>query len=145
LNVDKDVILFRDQFQLTDPPQHMSPVLFPKGFTRDYLDGKIDEKDLRKRIQTSYHYLTRSNECLVIEGTGHVGVGSIVNINNAEVAALLDTVVIIVASGGLGSSFDAMTLNKIACDNLSVPVAGVILNRVLPEKRNMIIKYMTKA
>ncbi len=145
LNVDKDVVLFRNQFHLDNPAQIMSPVLFPKGFTRDYLDHKVDERQLAENIQQSYQELLRLNECLLVEGTGHVGVGSIINLNNAKVAALLNIKVIIVASGGLGSSFDAMSLNKIACDQLNVSVAGVILNRVLPEKREMIIKYMSKA
>ena len=28
----------------------MSPIIFPKGFTRDYLDGKIDEHQMKEKI-----------------------------------------------------------------------------------------------
>ncbi len=51
----------------------------------------------------------------------------------------------LVASGGLGSSFDELALNYVQCEKYGVPVAGVILNRVLEEKREMIVRYMEKA
>ncbi len=145
LKVDKDVVLFKDTFGIKDAYSDMSPVLFPRGFTRDYLDGKISHENLAQRIEKSYQTLSKSNQYLVVEGTGHVGVGSIANLNNAKAAALLKTPIIIIASGGLGSSFDALSLNKVLCDKYNVPVAGVILNRVLPEKKEMIQNYMELA
>ena len=81
----------------------------------------------------------------VVEGTGHTGVGSIVELNNAQVASLLKTPLVLIASGGLGSSFDELSLNYTQCEKYGVPVAGVILNRVLDNKREMITHYMTVA
>ena len=78
-------------------------------------------------------------------GTGHVGVGSIVTLDNARVAALLGLDVVIISKGGLGSAFDELALNKTVCDQVGVKIAGVILNRVLPEKREMVDTYITKA
>lgn len=143
--VDKDVVLFKTHFKLPDPYVEMSPVLFPRGFTRDYLDGKVDHADLVKKIHNSHQALISRNQMTVIEGTGHTGVGSIVDLNNAQVAALLKRPVLIVASGGLGSSFDELTLNYIQCEKYGVRVAGVILNRVIEEKREMILDYIPKA
>jgi len=40
IHVDKDVVLFKSFFKLDGSYEEMSPVLFPRGFTRDYLDGK---------------------------------------------------------------------------------------------------------
>lgn len=145
LHVDKDVLLFKSTFQLQDPYEEMSPVLFPRGFTRDYLDGKVDHAHLVEKIVHSYQKITARNAMTVIEGTGHTGVGSIVDLNNAQVAALLKCPVILVASGGLGSSFDELTLNYTQCEKYGVKVAGVILNRVLEEKREMILNYIPKA
>jgi phosphate acetyltransferase len=144
-HVDKDVLLFKSHFQLNDPYEEMSPVLFPRGFTRDYLDGKVDHKDLTEKILKCFHAIQKRNRITVIEGTGHTGVGSIVDLNNAQVAALLKVPVILIASGGLGSSFDELMLNYTACERYGVKVAGVILNRVLEEKREMILEYIPKA
>jgi dethiobiotin synthetase len=145
VHVDKDVLLFKSYFKLKDPDEEMSPVLFPRGFTRDYLDGKVDHQDLVGKIQHAYRSITQRHKMTVIEGTGHTGVGSIVDLNNAQVAAQLKCPLILVASGGLGSSFDELSLNYAQCEKYKVPVAGVILNRVLDEKREMILEYIPKA
>ncbi|MDX8431555.1 MAG: AAA family ATPase [Candidatus Algichlamydia australiensis] len=144
-HADKDVVLFKDHFSLPEGYETMSPVLFPRGFTREYLDGKWNLKDLKKKIADSYQAIRKEADFVLAEGTGHIGVGSIVNLNNAEVAKLLGLKCVIIASGGLGSSFDALALNKLCCDLQGVEVAGVILNRVLPDKREMILNYMGKA
>lgn len=145
LHVDKDVLLFKTHFQLDAPAETMSPVLFPRGFTRDYLDGKVERSSLIEKIVQAFEKISSENEISVVEGTGHTGVGSIVDLNNAQVASLLKVPVILIASGGLGSSFDELCLNYTQCEKYKVPVAGVILNRVLEEKREMVQTYMAKA
>ena len=144
-HVDKDVVLFRSYFHLQDAFEEMSPVLFPRGFTRDYLDGNVSHEGLVQKINASFSAITSRHRMTVIEGTGHTGVGSIVNLNNAQVASLLNVPLLLIASGGLGSSFDELELNRIQCEKYNVRVAGVILNRVLDEKRAMIQTYMQKA
>ena len=143
--VDKDVHLFKEHFQLEDPAEVMSPVLFPQGFTRDYLDGKIKHSELVASIKRSHSEISQRHDSLLIEGTGHVGVGSIAELDNAKVASLLGVDVVIILSGGLGSSFDAFALNKQMCDAHGVKIRGVILNRVIDSKRDMILTYMQKA
>ena len=145
LKVDKDALLFKEQFALLDDYTFISPVLFPKGFTRDFLDGNILEGDLEKKIIQSFNTISRDKECVIVEGTGHVGVGSIAKLSNAKVASLLGINMILIVSGGLGSAFDYLTLNKTLCDFYGVKIAGVILNRVFDDKREMVLKYMGKA
>jgi len=145
LNVDKDVVLIKEYFDLKSHYAEMSPVIFPRGFTRDCLDGKIEEANLSQRIRLAFSSISSQHEFTLIEGTGHIGVGSIVNLSNAQVASLLGLPVLFVVSGGLGSAFDHLALNKALCDQHSVPVLGVILNRVHNEKRDMVIHYMNKA
>jgi len=143
--VDKDVLLLQDYFHLQEEISLMSPVLFPRGFTRDYLDGKVEETTLKKTIKAAYEKVASEHHTLIVEGTGHVGVGSIVNLSNAHIASLLNLPLIIVASGGLGASFDALAINKALCDACGIAISGVILNRVFNEKREMILEYMKKA
>lgn len=145
LSVDKDVVLFKDHFRLSSEYNDMSPVLLPKGFTRDYLDGKYDESILEQNILESYNRILNENQYTIVEGTGHTGVGTIVNLNNARVASLLGLDMIIVASGGLGSSIDQLALNLIMCEKYNVKVRGIILNKVLQDKREMILEYFPKA
>ena len=50
--------------------------------------------------------LSAAHEFVVVEGTGHCGVGSVLGWNNARVAATLGVDVVLVANGGIGSTFD---------------------------------------
>lgn len=145
LNVDKDVFLFKEYFQLETDYRYMSPVMLPAGFTRDFLDGKVDAQSIHQSILTAFNYITNKHTYTIVEGTGHVGVGSIIHMNNAKVAKLLGLDMVLIASGGLGSAHDELALNIAMCQFHGVRVRGVILNRVLDDKRAMILKYFPKA
>lgn len=143
--VDKDVLLFKEQFNLAAPLELMSPVLIPPGFTRDFLNEKSDVETLKKRILHSYREISAQNACTLVEGTGHMGVGSIIQLNNAQVASLLNLPVLLILPAGVGSAFDLLSLNKALCEKHGTKLAGVILNRLKPEKKEMILEYMQKA
>lgn len=144
-HVDKDVVLFKEHFHLKSDYSDMSPLLLPSGFTRDYLDGKYEDSHLRDNIRLAFQKIVSSHDLTIVEGTGHVGVGSIVNLNNAQVAKELELEAVIITSGGIGSAFDELALNRLMFQAHGVKVIGVILNRVLDAKRNMVVEYMQKA
>ena len=144
-NVDKDVVLFKENFNLSANWSDMSPVIIPSGFTRSFLDKEITEEQMLHDIQAAYHNIASQNAYTVVEGTGHVGVGSIVNLNNAKIAAALGLNMVIIASAGLGSAFDELALNITMCRSYGVNIQGVILNRIQDNKREMILEYFPKA
>ncbi|RLO10639.1 hypothetical protein DYB28_006868 [Aphanomyces astaci] len=86
LRVDKDSFLFKEHFGLVHDYKDMSPVIFPDGFTRDYIDGKVTAAELTESVRVAHRHLMDTSEFVVVEGTGHTGVGSICDINNAQVA-----------------------------------------------------------
>jgi BioD-like phosphotransacetylase family protein len=49
------------------------------------------------------------------------------------------------ANGGLGKAFDELELNRILCQHYNVRIAGVIINKVIPEKYDQTKHYMAKA
>jgi len=81
----------------------------------------------------------------VVEGTGHCGVGSIVNMDNARVAALLGLSMVLVVNGGLGSAFDDLAINRLACEHHGVKIKGVLVNKVHTDKVDMIKDYFGRA
>lgn len=145
ISVDKDVYLFRELFNITSPWEDMSPVIIPKGFTKQYLDGEISNSKLLERIIKSFKQIHDTHEFTVVEGTGHIGVGSIIDLSNAKVAKELGLDMVIVASGGLGSSFDELTLNLSLAQAFGIKVRGIILNKVMEDKMDMIRTYFQKA
>lgn len=143
--VDKDAYLFKNHFGLASDWHAMSPVIIPAGFTRRYLDNEISSQEMLDDVMTSYQSIANNSDYTVVEGTGHVGVGSIVDLSNAKVASKLKLDTVIIASGGLGSAFDELAMNIAMCKEYGVTIRGVILNRVLNEKRDMILNYFPKA
>lgn len=143
--VDKDVVLFKKHFHLHSDYPEMSPIIFPSGFTRDFLDGKFQCVDFEKKIINAYKKVSKESEFTIVEGTGHIGVGSITDLNNAKVAKILGLDVVLISSGGIGKAFDELALNINMLQSFGVKIRGVILNRVLMEKRDMVKKYMKKA
>lgn len=142
--VDKDVWLIRESLGLRDTPAHMSPVTVPAGFTRDYID-KRDPATLEKRILSAFSALGSDKEFVLIEGTGHAGVGSVFDLSNARVAQLLDSRVILVSGGGIGKPVDEIVLNQALFRQHGIEIAGVILNKVMPSKMDEVARYTRQA
>lgn len=143
ISLDKDAVLVKKFFNLKES-RALSPIAIPKGFTKDYLDKKISKDDLVEKILKAQTELS-SYPCVILEGTGHLGVGSIIDLNNAQVSSLLDAPLILVTKGGLGSSFDELMLNLALCEKYNLKVLGVILNKVNNDKLEMITSYFEKA
>jgi BioD-like phosphotransacetylase family protein len=139
-NIDKDVSLMNEVFRIGRTLEDMSPVTVPQGFTEDYiLHG--DREELRRRIQQAYLRASHGKELMVIEGTGHAGVGSVLDLSNADVAKLLNASVVLVTCGGIGRPIDEVMLNKAVFDACGVKLIGVIINKVSEDKYEKIDKF----
>jgi BioD-like phosphotransacetylase family protein len=126
---DEDAILMRAALGLTDGLAEMSPVHIPRGFTKAYIRGE-DTPDLPTRIRAAHRTLEQQHELLLIEGTGHAGVGSVVGLSNATVARMLGAPVVIVSEAGVGRPIDEIVLNRALFARHGVEVAGAIVNKV---------------
>ena len=115
------------------------------GYTRDYLDGRITSTQQTTLIRAAFDSMQRSSDIVLCEGTGHVAVGSIVDASNADICHLLGAKMVLVANGGLGNSFDELQLNRNLCQTVGVDVAGVIINKVRPDKYEQTKHYLSKA
>jgi BioD-like phosphotransacetylase family protein len=126
---DEDAVLMKAVFGLSEPLGRMSPVHIPRGFTQAHIDGKVVE-DLPARIRDAHASFTAERDMLLIEGTGHAGVGAVINLSNADVASMLGAPAVIVSEGGVGRPIDEIVLNKSLFERSGVQVAGAIVNKV---------------
>lgn len=132
VRMDKDSILMRSVYDLKGDLTDMSPVTIPRGFVQDYILNP-DVEPLKKRILEAYERLSRDCDILVVEGTGHAGVGSCFDLSNADVAALLHAEALVVAEGGIGSTIDEVCLNVSLFQAKGVNVLGIVANKVFPD------------
>ena len=127
--VDEDSVLIEDVCGIKCGIKDMSPIAVEKGFTEKYI-ARPAKAAIDKRINESFKRVSRGKDLVVIEGTGHAGVGSVFDHSNATVASLLGAKVILVSSGGIGKPIDEIMLNKALFEKEGVGLMGVIINKV---------------
>jgi len=137
LKIDEDSLLIEEVCGIKCGLKDMSPIAVEKGFTEKYITS-ADKKSLTQQIKQAFKRISDKQNLVVIEGTGHAGVGSVFDHSNATVAKLLGAKVIIISSGGIGRPIDEIVLNKALFEKEGVKVLGVIINKVLLEKFNKI-------
>uniref|UniRef100_A0A7S1N4H2 DRTGG domain-containing protein n=1 Tax=Eutreptiella gymnastica TaxID=73025 RepID=A0A7S1N4H2_9EUGL len=146
IRVDKDVRLFKEFFGLNHIDySDMSPLLVPSGYTKQFLDGHVCTDAQINDIHKCFQQVVSQSDFTILEGTGHCGVGSIIEMDNARVASLLGVDMVLVCNAGIGSSFDELELNRLLCQKYGVNLKGVILNRVQEDKYTETKKYFEKA
>jgi BioD-like phosphotransacetylase family protein len=139
--VDKDAVLFADTMGFNLEPDLHSPVILGQGDTARYLDNPTPDM-FHKKVTAAASTMRDQHEVVVFEGTGHPGVGSVVDLSNAEVARELNSGVILILEGGIGNTLDRLALCRAVFDAKKVPVHGVIINKVLPDKVDKVRKYV---
>jgi dethiobiotin synthase len=141
--VDEDALLMETVFKTGAGLQDMNPVRVGKGFTAQYIKRGRGE-ELEEKIQKAYENVSQNRDFVVIEGTGHAGVGSVVGLSNARVAKLLKAPVVIVAPGGVGRPIDEVALSSELLRKEGVELAGVVINKVKMEKYDQIKELVVK-
>ena len=98
----------------------------------EFLDSPEQSHEaLVDKICRAFDRAAFENDYIIVEGTGHAGVGSVFNLSNADVAKRLDAKVIIVARGGIGRPVDEIAINQ-ALEKAGVEVIGAPSTRWSP-------------
>jgi len=140
--IDEDSVLLDTIYKVRVPIESMSPLAIDSSFTRRYLkDPGAMLPELEDTICRAFDRVSWEKDFTLIEGTGHAGVGSVFDLSNARVAKLLGSKAIIVCPGGIGRPVDEIALNKALFDRVGVEVVGAILNKVEPDRMEMIADY----
>jgi uncharacterized protein len=142
--VDMDAVLMARTYGLEEDLSLMNPVTLHKNFTRDYLNGAMNCRDLKKIIVDAVIELEKKYDFLIIEGAGHCGVGSVVGLSNACVAHILNAPVIIVSDSGIGSTIDSVYLNLALYEKEEANVRMVLVNKIRADKRDSVLGYLRK-
>ncbi|MCE0497644.1 MAG: AAA family ATPase [Methylacidiphilales bacterium] len=140
--IDEDTVLINDTYHPRTPLKAMSPITVEPDFTRRYLSGGITHQ-LHDRVRAAFDEAAWEKDFVIIEGTGHAGVGSVFDLSNAMVAKLLQAKVIIVSRAGIGRPIDEICLNMALFEKFGVEVIGAIINKVVPGKMAMLKEYAT--
>lgn len=140
--IDEDTVLFNSTYRIAAPIESMSPVAIDPTLTRRFLDNpKEYSPQLIDRMCRGFDRAAFEKDYIIIEGSGHAGVGTVFDMSNAQVAKCLGGKVIIVSTGGIGRPVDEIEMNRALFEKHGVEVIGAILNKVLPDKLEFIREY----
>lgn len=145
LTMDMDAAMVSSVYGLDADAPLMSPVIIVPGSTRSFLDGDIDPQQPRRQIADAIAKLEQKYDFLIIEGAGHGGVGSVMGMNNAVVAAIADAPVLMVINGGICSVIDAVELNLALYQREKAEVRALMVNKLVADKREHSLAYLRKA
>lgn len=143
MKIDEDSMLIEEVCGRKCGLKDMSPIAVEKGFTEKYIE-RPNKELISRQIKEAFRRVAKNQDLVIIEGTGHAGVGSVFDHSNAAVAKLLGAKVIIISSGGIGRPIDEIVLNKTLFEKEGVKVLGVIVNKVLPDKFEKINRLIRK-
>lgn len=130
---DKDAVLFAQTLGFDIEPKIHSPVIILPGLTRNYINH-TEPFDFKERIRHAAEYLESNCDIVVYEGTGHPGVGSVIDLSNAQVAKMLGSGVLMIVEGGIGNTVDRMNMSLSLFREEGVPILGVLVNKVRRDK-----------
>lgn len=145
LTMDKDAAMMASVYGMEQDAHLMSPMTLVSDTTRRFLDGDVSSDAPRRAILEACAELEKRYDFLIIEGAGHGGVGSVVGVNNAQVAAMLGAPVLMVTGGGIGNVIDSVALNLPLYEREQARVKVIMSNKLVPEKRQASLSYLTKA
>ena len=143
MRVDKDTLLFADLIHFDLNPSIHSPVIIGPGATAKFLDHP-NQQALDEKVLRAAEEMSEMKELVIYEGTGHPGVGSVAGLSNARVARMVDAGVVMIVEGGIGSTIDMLNMTMSLFREEGVPIYGVILNKVIPEKTEKVKHYVGK-
>lgn len=145
LTMDMDAVLMASIYGLEHDASYMSPVVIPKGTTRKYLDQEFSPDYHRELLVHSLRELERRHDFLIIEGAGHGGVGSVIGLNNAQVASIAQAPVLMLTNGGIGNVVDSVELNLALYEKQQADVRLILVNKLDPSLREETLRYLRKA
>jgi len=143
--IDMDAALISHTYDLDADLDDMSPVVVERQTTRDYLDGKLKRDALLAPLEKAVAAMEKKCDFLIIEGAGHAGVGAVVGLSNAEVAARFKAPVLLVTGGGVGHVIDSVHLNLALFREAGAEVRVLLANKLIPAKRQATVGYLQKA
>jgi len=145
--IDKDVRIIKEFTGVDMPDMGMlSPVRIISGVTRDYITG-TQQKEITAHFEKAIHKTMdalSSKKLIIAEGTGHPGVGSVVGLANSRVANLLGARILYLVGGGIGRTIDELEVDLSYFSHHHSRVAGVLFNKVLPDKVDMMKEVLTE-
>ncbi|MHB9286228.1 phosphotransacetylase family protein [Halobacteriales archaeon Cl-PHB] len=126
---DDDPLLAKELLGIDAALHELEPVVYTPTFVEGVLRGQETPEELRDRVADAFEDLSLDRDLMVVEGGGDLYTGGLVDLDDADVADVLDATVVLVARYSEPRDVDDVLA---AADRLGDRLGGVLFN-VVPE------------
>ncbi|WP_372478985.1 phosphotransacetylase family protein [Halomicrobium sp. HM KBTZ05] len=128
---DEDPMLARELLDLDAEMHEMEPIVYSPTFIQEAIRGREDPDELRERVVDSFEDLAEDKDLMIVEGSGDLSTGSIVDLDDVDIAEALDARMLLVTGYDSVATTDAVLGSaQTAGDRLE----GVVFNGVADAK-----------
>ena len=124
---DEDPMLARELLGVDAPMHELEPIVYSPTFVQEAIRGREDPAELRERVVENFETLAEKKDVMLVEGGGRLWTGGIVDLDDADIADLLDAEVMLVSNYTDGTDLDDVLA---AADDVGDRLAGVLFNSV---------------
>lgn len=100
--------------------------------------------ELIERVVATHTKIAGTCDLVIVEGMGNVAMGSCLGLSGAEVCQSIGARAFLVSGGGIGRAIDEISLCATFLEARGADLAGVVVNKVWPEKYARIKKATTR-
>lgn len=129
--IDTDPVLARDLLDLDSEIEDMEPVVYSSTFVDQAIRDSRDATEIRELVRGRFRALADARDVVFLEGGGSLTAGGVVGLTDADVAALLDARVVLVAPYERPADVDDVLA---AAADFGGHLAGIVFNPVPDEQ-----------
>lgn len=124
---DEDPLLARELLDLENGLQDLEPIVYSPTFVEEVIRGRENPDELRERVREAFTEMSRGRDLMIVEGGGTLSTGGVAEMTDADLAALLDSEVVLLSPYTEARDVDRVLL---AADLMGDRLAGVLFNAV---------------
>ncbi|MFB6308243.1 MAG: phosphotransacetylase family protein [Haloarculaceae archaeon] len=133
---DEDPMLARSLFGLDAEMHEMEPIVYSPTFVQAAVQGREDLDELRGRVVDTFSALSAETDLMIVEGSGGLATGTVVDLTDGDIAAALDARVVLVTRYDEIRDTDRILA---AAERLGDSLAGVLFNDVADAARDELV------
>lgn len=139
--IDIDAMLIDKVCRTRANIKDMSPLTVSPGIRP--MVSPAESAKMLERIRSSFRAVSEGRDIVVVEGTGHGALGTVLGLSNALVAKELGTKVLLAAAYNdlERNAVDMIELSRGYFESKGVPVLGAVVNRVPAEDHESYAEY----
>jgi BioD-like phosphotransacetylase family protein len=104
----------------------------------------LHSPQLAEKVVSVCRRLANDNDVIIVEGMGHVAMGSVLKLSSAEVAQLIGARAMLISGGGIGRAIDDISLCATFLTSRGADLLGAVVNKVWPEKYDRVKEATTQ-